>query len=251
MSISLSSHVNAISGTNGTCKTSLLRIISNSYQLITSKCDIVNDPKCISAISAVNDSINPKVEGLTRGDKTYNDPAHGVRGALFTVNYFDHDALEFRRHNSSITTRYAVKPKYSPGKKQTLPYCPVIYMGLSRLLPFGEFQNDAVVVGIKKKLPEQYQNEMSQIYKTFTKYDITYGNAQQMGDIKTRSEFDCAIEGIDSNTIDTARWPSAHPVPCTYSSSRIPAISASHVFWIGWHAPPVPAAPSTPPDCPR
>lgn len=201
LSLSLSPNVNAISGTNGTCKTSLLHIISNSFQAVTSKCNWVNDPKCLAAINAVNDSINPKVEGLTRGDKTYNDPAHGVRGALFTIHYFDREALEFRRHNSSITTRYAVKPKYPPGTEQKLPYCPVIYLGLSRLVPFGEFRNDDAVVDIKKKLPLEYQTEISRLYKGFTNYTITYGSAQQMGDIKTRTEFDCAAEGIDSNTI--------------------------------------------------
>ena len=39
--------VNAISGTNGTCKTSLLHLISNSCQAVNSKCTWVCDPKCL------------------------------------------------------------------------------------------------------------------------------------------------------------------------------------------------------------
>lgn len=201
LELSFSPTVNAISGTNGTCKTSLLHLISNAFQAATKNCDWITDSKCLTAISAVNDSVNPKVESLTRGDRKYNDPAHGIQGILFTIDYFDRDPLGFRRHNSTLTTRYAVKPKYPPKAQEKLPYCPVIYLGLSRLVPFGEFRNDEAIVKIKKKLPLEYQNEISELYKKFTNYTITYGVAQQMGDIKTRTEFDCAEEGIDSNTI--------------------------------------------------
>ena len=201
LDLNLTPNINAISGTNGTCKTSLLHIISNAFQAVHSKCEWVNDPKCLHAIKAVNDSMNPKVESLTRGDKQYNDPAHGVKGALFNINYTNGEKLEFRRHNSTLTTRYAIKPKYPPGTTQKLPYCPVIYLGLSRLVPYGEFRDDDTIKNINKQLPEQYQNEIAQLYKKFTNYSIQYGAAQQMGNVKTRTEFDCNTDGIDSNTI--------------------------------------------------
>lgn len=201
LNLSFSPKLNAISGTNGTCKTSLLHLIGNSLQAPTAKCEWLKDNKCLPVIKAVNSVTNPKVESLTRGDQAYNDPAHGVRGHLFGVDYYDAVSLDFRRHNSTQMTRYAIKPKYTPGTKDTLPYCPVIYLGLSRLVPFGEFQNDDALLNIKKKLPQVYLDEIARIYKRFTNYEISYNATKQMGDIKVRSEFSSNIEGIDSNTI--------------------------------------------------
>ena len=196
-----SKNLNAISGTNGTCKTSLLHLVSNSFQAVTKSCDWVKDNKCLPVISAVNALANPKVEYLTRGDKQYNDPAHGVSGILFTVNYFTREPLGFRRHNSSITTRYAVKPKYQKGSGDKLPFCPVIYLGLSRLVPFGEFQDDEALTGVKKRLPASYLQEIAKIYQDFTHYSVEYSSTQQMGGFKTRAEFSSDADGIDSNTI--------------------------------------------------
>lgn len=201
ISLAFSKNVNAISGTNGTCKTSLLHLFSNALQAPTRSCSWITDDKCLPIIRAVNDVTNPKVESLTRGDQIYNDPAHGIKGPLFSVDYYGAESLNFRRHNSTLMTRYAVKPKYQPGTKDTLPYCPVIYLGLSRLVPFGEFQNDEALSSIKKKLPQKYQDEIAQMYKGFTNYDISFNSTKQMGDIKIRSEFTSNIEGIDSNTI--------------------------------------------------
>ena len=172
--------VNAISGTNGTCKTSLLHLFSNSFQAVTKKCEWVKDDNCLKVLNAVNAITNPKVESLTRGDKKYNDPAYGVKGSLFSVDYYTRGSLNFRRHNSSIMTRYAVKPKYQLGSHDTLPHCPVIYLGLSRLFPYGEYQDDEQIKQINNKLPESYKNNIAELYKKFTNYSITYGNSQRM-----------------------------------------------------------------------
>lgn len=200
LTLSFTKNITAISGTNGTCKTSLLHLLGNSLQAPTKSCSWIIDEKCLSIIKAVNNVTNPKVESLTRGDLTYNDPAHGVKGSLFSVDYYGAESLNFRRHNSS-QTRYAVKPKYQPGTNESLPSSPVIYLGLSRLVPFGEFQNDAAISNIKKKLPQAYQDEIASLYKKFTHYEILFNTTKQMGDIKVRSEFSSNIEGIDSNTI--------------------------------------------------
>jgi len=199
--ISFSKGINAISGTNGTCKTSLLHLISNSFQAVNKSCDWIREPRCIPIINAINTVTNPKVESLTRGDRMYNDPARGFSGVMFTVDYYTHTPLGFRRHNSKINTRYAVKPMYQKGSGDALPFCPVIYLGLARLYPFGEFTNDEAVQGIEKKLPEEYQAEIANLYRSFTRYGISFGKTQKMGDIKVRAEFDGDREGIDSNTI--------------------------------------------------
>lgn len=201
LDLNFSFGLNAISGTNGTCKTSLLHLISNSFQAVTSRCSWIKDKKCLQVINSVNAVTNPKVETLTRGDKQYNDPAHGVSGVLFNVVYWGAGALDFRRHNSAASTRYAIKPLYKKGAHEKLPYCPVIYLGLSRLVPFGEFKNDEAIADIRKGFPVEYQNEISELYQKFTHYEITYNSAQQMGDLKTRAEFSSNYEGIDSNTI--------------------------------------------------
>ena len=68
-------------------------------------------------------------------------------------------------------------------------------------MPFGEFRDDDAIKSINKKLPDFYQDEIATLYKKFTNYSIQYSSAQQMGNVKTRTEFDCSKDGIDSNTI--------------------------------------------------
>ena len=197
--------VNVISGTNGTCKTSLLHIISNSFQAVTKKCAWLQDASCLGIINKINGVTNPKIERLTKGDKLYNNPAAGSeagsKGVLFTVDYETHSPLSFRSHNSTVNDRYAVKPKYAPGTHDSLPLCPVIYLGLARLYPFGEFQNDEAVEKVKKGLPTPYLDELTRLYHSFTNLSITSPVSQKMGDIKIRADFSSDKEGIDSNTI--------------------------------------------------
>ena len=199
--LKFSNTLNGISGTNGTCKSSLLHIISNSFQRVPSNAEWLNDNACIGTLKSVNSILNPKVESLTRGDKTYNDPAHGVNGSLFSADYYDHTTLNFRRHNSNKNGRYAIKPAYAKGSHDSLPACPVVYLGIPRLVPYGEYNNDDAIQRIRKSLPEEYWNEVIEQYKNFTHYDISSISVQQMGDIKTRAEFSSDKEGIDSNTI--------------------------------------------------
>ena len=201
MDLELSKGINVISGTNGTCKTSLLHIISNAYQAVNKKCKWIHDPSCLDVIKQINSSTNPKIEALTKGDKTYNDPADGVKGVLFTVEYYGHAALGFRKHNSKLSNRYAVKPLYRPGTMESLPFCPVIYLGLTRLYPFGEYLNDDAVKKLEKNLPPNYQKEIANIYKLLVGINITAASPQKMGDIKTRADFESDQTGIDSNTI--------------------------------------------------
>lgn len=193
--------INVISGTNGTCKTSLLHMVSNSFQAVTQKCNWVSDKSCLEVIKQVNSLINPKIESLTKGDKVHNDPANGVRGTIFSVDYYGHTPLEFRKHNSKLNNRYAVKPWYRPGTTEKLPFCPVIYLGLARLYPFGEYLNDEAVQKIKKNLPGEYQQLIATIYSNLSGINVSSVSSQKMGDIKTRADFESDKEGIDSNTI--------------------------------------------------
>lgn len=195
--------VNAISGANGTCKSSILHIVSNSFQAVTSKSDWLRDGNATLTIKHINSSVNPKIESLARGDKEYNDPAPGLEGSLFSITYGNEESLDFRRHNSknSGKARFAVKPYYPSGKSQSLPCLPVIYLGLTRLFPYGEYGNDEQVKSIRDALPMEYQDRLFKNYADFTFMNVIDSKSQSMGDIKNRAEFTTNKEGIDSNTI--------------------------------------------------
>lgn len=193
--------INILSGTNGTCKTSLLHIISNSFQAVTKTCSWLQDVNCLETIKKVNSITNPKIESLTKGDKQHNDPANGHQGTIFNVEYVNREPLSFRKHDSKTNNRYDVKPYYKKGTHDSLPYCPVIYLGLARLFPFGEFQNDDAVEGVNKSLPVIYQQEIANLYNDFTHITISSSAPQKMGDIKVRSDFLSDKSGVDSNTI--------------------------------------------------
>lgn len=206
INLNFSNTINIISGTNGTCKSSLLHIISNSFQSVTKNDSRLIDNSCLNVINKINYLTNPKIENLTRGDKEYNDPAYGMKGSLFTVNYFDSLPLEFRRHNTTKSQiskkRYAIKPKYTRGTGDSLPSSPVIYLGLSRLFPYGEFQNDDTVLCVNKGLPTSYLEDIREQYKSLTGITISASpTPQKMGDIKVRADFSSEVCGIDANTI--------------------------------------------------
>lgn len=204
ISLGFEAGINAISGENGTCKSSLLYLISNSFQAMSKQCSWVKDVTSLQVINAINNVVNKKVESLQRGDQKYNDPAFGVKGNLFTVRYYDHYDLGFRRHNSTNknnTGRYSLKPYYPKGSGQQLPFCPVVYLGLSRLVPYGEFQNDEAIAAVDQKLPEAVQSGIATNFKKFTFYNIAQKSWQKMGDLKKRSDFVSDYDGVDSNTI--------------------------------------------------
>ncbi len=197
-------NINLISGTNGTCKSSILHIISNSFQTVKSNDPNLKDKKCIEIIKSINELFNPKLETLTRGDKSFQDPAHGHKGSYYVVDYYnDYPTLAFRKHNSKNVKgfRYAVKPQYKVNVSEKLPCSPVIYLGLGRLVAYVEYQDNEPLPTINKKLPQQYQEEICDLYKEFTGYNISFISNQHMGNIKIRSDFNSDTPGIDSNTV--------------------------------------------------
>lgn len=196
--------INLISGTNGTCKSSILHIIGNTFQQFKRTSEGI-DPSALSVIKAINKHTNPKVENLTKGDKVYNDPAKGTEGELFNIQ-LNNETYAFRRHNSTdeseeegAKNRFRLILKYPRGKKQSLPYGMVIYLGLSRIVPVGELTD--VVEQIKKNLPNEYQEELVLLYRELTNIQITNTVIENNNTIKNRLSFDSDIEGIDSNTI--------------------------------------------------
>ena len=205
---SFTPQINLISGTNGTCKTTLLHIVSNSFQELRRTCEWITDNDFLRVFKGVNHQINPKMENLARGDKTINDPAQGHKGNLYGVTYFgleNDDPIAYRRHNTRNAgePRYYIKPLYPRGSGQKLPYCPVVYLSLSRLLPYGEYQNDADITASRVVLPPSYIQESCEIYQQLTGININTISTQKIGALKTRMEFSSDIEGVDSNTISS------------------------------------------------
>ncbi|VUX21504.1 ATP-dependent nuclease [Blautia obeum] len=201
--IDLSKSINIISGTNGTCKSSILYMVSNAFQEVKTTSIWLKNKDVIKNIKGVNNGINLKIESLTRGDEKYNDPAQGERGSLFTCEYEDGVKLEFRRHNttSDDKNRFALKPYYKRGANEKLPQMPVLYLGLSRLYAYGEYSSD--VAQIKKQLPADYFEIIRELYKKFTGITIANEQTQEMGNIKKRTSFSTDFDGIDSNTISS------------------------------------------------
>ncbi|MDL2250415.1 AAA family ATPase [Lachnospiraceae bacterium OttesenSCG-928-J05] len=202
ISIDLSKRITFISGTNGTCKSSILYIISNAFQRVNRNSTRLKDSNVVSVINDINNGLNLKIERLTRGDDKYNDPAVGKTGTLYNCHYENGYVLGFRRHNTSENNRnrYSLKPKYKRGSGDSLPDVPVIYLGLSRLYSFGEYNNDDLK-RVSKKLPSSYSQVVRDSYKKFTGLTISDEEVEAMGYIKKRSKFYSDTKGVDSNTI--------------------------------------------------
>ena len=200
LKIDFDDNINILAGTNGTCKSSILHLISNSHQKVSNS----SDNPVLPTIQKINKIFNPKIEALARGDKKYNDPAPGVAGTLYTA-VFENYSLDFRRHNSKTINnhdRFAIKPKYKRGTSDRLPEIPIIYLGTFRLFSYGEWDGESKFKNIINKLPEKYLNELSELYKKFTGYEIHFdGKLNNFGGIRSKTEFSTTTKGIDSNTI--------------------------------------------------
>lgn len=201
--VTLGKGVISIMGTNGTCKSSLLHIISNSYQALENSSDYLNDSQCLKIIKAINQMVNPKIETLNKGDRKYNDPAPEYIGNYYQCTYSNGLTLKFRKHNQKDSNRYRVIPKYESKSNDKLPYGMVIYLGLGRLNAYGEYQDDNSITKISSKstLPQKYQKELLEKYNDFTRYHIEELNYEKMGELKKRGDFTTTLKGNDSNTI--------------------------------------------------
>ena len=212
-------NINIISGSNGTCKTSLLHIITNSYQSVKTKNPRIQEGY-IPIFNKLAEGRNLKLESLTKGDKKYVNPAYGTTGPLYSTQYHDEDyELHFRRHNTVNSDdtnlfRFSVKPEYKAGKNERLPERPTIYLGLSRLYPFGEYNSTAE--NSNTIIPKEFQDKLKVIwddlemqYHALMRLKITPDDkklvSENLEGIRTRASFTTASEGIDSNTISSGQ----------------------------------------------
>ncbi|OSI37136.1 AAA family ATPase [Neisseria dumasiana] len=197
-------NINIISGLNGTCKSSILYLISNAFQAEKSTNTKLEPSSELNVINNISAQVNAKIEMLTKGDKEYNDPAPGQSGELFEVAYTNNQSIGFRRHNKNSAddahSRFRLIPKYSSSQSQSLPTLRTVYLSLARLLPFGEMKNDIPVKGVRKELPKEYNVIFHKLVERITGIKITESTPQIIENIKTRTEYLTDTEGIDSNT---------------------------------------------------
>lgn len=206
VSFEFTNNVNIIAGENGTCKSTLLYIISNSFQGIEKKGDFFKKDKqdFIQNTKETINRINLKIEQLLK-DSKYYDPAKGVKGGLYKVIYSNEKELSFRKYKNNPTYNQKFRPRiipsYRKNKKESLEIKFVIYLGLSRLLPHNEDKYDNLFEKIDKDIPDKYKEEIQKLYYDFTKFKIDYNYSERISGIKNRVDFKTDIEGIDSNTI--------------------------------------------------
>lgn len=203
ITIPFSNGINIIAGNNGTCKSSILHVISNSFQKTNSKSELLSDNKCLTIIGQLNKHVVPKVETLNRLSKSDNDPSNGQSGSIYEVNFSNDITQNFRKHASSKYHRYSVKLKYAANKKEKLKESMVIYLSLDRLYPFGEFDKDENIKETINKLPEKYIDHIQIDFKKFTGHSINIKSIQKMDFIKNRFQFSTLENNIDSNTVSS------------------------------------------------
>lgn len=203
ISFNFENGINIISGTNGTCKTSLLHIISNSFKAPKLRNEDCDPPASLRVIKNSNVIFNPKIEALVRDAKEYVDPSNGLKGNLFEVEYSDNSVLRFRKHNSDIENRFAIKPYYgNTEERKYLPACPIIYLGLSRLFPTGEIDDESLN-NVNINLPDDYLDKIKVLYKKLTQIEIDNIKITNVNNFKSGPEFKSSVDGIDSNTISS------------------------------------------------
>ncbi len=204
LTIDFCSNINVIAGTNGTCKTSILYMISNAYKNVTSNQLNANTKEIHNAMKKFTDKLNPKLESLTKGDEKYNNPAPDIRGTLYEITSIEDRTNEFRRHNSGNTgtNRFRLIPKYSKNSSEKLKAMPVMYLGLSRLVSYGEIPDDIESELLEKKI-EGYEEKLSELYEGFTSVKITNVKKMAVKGVKTRHKFNSNEDGVDSNTISS------------------------------------------------
>ena len=202
---SFSRPVTIISGTNGTGKSTLLHLISNSFQRPTQEHGLTEEQSKI--LSGIGHLLNLKIGKLARGDKVKNDPTGGVRGTVYSATGSKFESIDFRRHQtkSEKHPRYSLKPYYASGDKTSLPTAAVAYLGLSRLLPQGEVDDNRSKTA-QHALDAVATERFVTNYKRLTSLAVPGLNrAENLDGLKLRFEFNTEAVGIDSNTISAGQ----------------------------------------------
>lgn len=205
INIPLQKGINVIAGNNGTCKSSLLHVISNTYQVTKASSIILKDNKCLKTIKYINKYVVPKIETLNKGSMKKNDPANGVSGPIYTVTFDDGSSQAFRRHVTAdeSNNRYYMKPYYKRTKSEAMKEAIVIYLSLDRLFPFAEFPDEDQISKVSVNLPLEYLQRIQEVFKMFTSHEISIQSLFDIGKIKKRYQFHTNNEYIDSNTISS------------------------------------------------
>ncbi|MCS4534338.1 ATP-dependent nuclease [Neisseria montereyensis] len=201
LELSFHQNINVLSGMNGTCKSSILYLISNAFKAENTKTTLLSPKSQLLIINKISAQINPKIELLTKGDRKYNNPAPNHSGALFKIEYDKNIKIEFRRHNSTehAKSRFRLIPSHAT-KGEGLPTLRTVYLSLTRLVPFGELSDDTPQKKVHKELPNEYNDIFHTLVNEIAGIKIQESKSQIIENIKTRTEYNTNQDGIDSNT---------------------------------------------------
>ncbi|WP_141752750.1 AAA family ATPase [Corynebacterium sp. HMSC076C10] len=205
ININFSESVNLISGENGTGKSSILFAVANSFKKVNANSSWINEERVVKNFSSISNQMNPKIEKLLKSSKA-NPNSESGKGPLYRVNYQNGAELNFRKHNSVKAQRFAVKPPYKGKQGMNLPSTPVLYLGLSRLIPFGEEMDvDTRRIRVAKISNKGHEWLVSNYERLTGLKGLANLSLEGLSKIKTRGSFDTDIDGVDSNTISAGQ----------------------------------------------
>lgn len=192
--------INLIVGKNATGKSSILHIVSNSYQKIPAASSLYKE-NFDKKVSKLSSDYNLKFEKLTKGDRKNNDPAPGT-STYYSCTYEDNLKLDFRKHVHKDKHRFSVKPKYTSGAKQSLPNAKTIFLSLQRVTPIGEIFDEDTLSKINLLEAEEW---IAKRYYDITDIRLTNISLQKFKGHKSKIAFETDKEGVDSNTISAGQ----------------------------------------------
>lgn len=189
--IVLGNKVTAIAGNNGTGKSTILGLLANSSQLSGKK-------------TYIGKTFRGEFSELFSGS-----PEHDPSGSKIRLDYIEHgkkNSIVFRTAWQNNGTRFRVIPKRkTPEGKPTEAKLksPVIYLGLSRLYPFGEADNGA----LKRRAQRWDTPEDFEWFVEKYRWILSIGDTE----IRSVSSFDIAHSAKRGTGIETADYgPSAN-----------------------------------------
>lgn len=179
--IYLGNYLTCIAGKNATGKSSILAMIGNSCELVP--------PRNLKPF--IKKSFRSDFSDIFKGSMTYDPSASNLfrvnfKEGLTEYNYRDFRVTWQKKRNGGDERRFRVIPYYKDDKGKThskKAELPVIYLTLSRLLPFGEIEESKPITMNLSEDEKSWFNEKYQ--KIFTPLHTINSLDSYLGNNKT------------------------------------------------------------------
>lgn len=166
--IELGKRITVIAGRNATGKSNLLAMLGNSCQLTSKKYKTL-----------LGKQFRTEFSEIFRGSKIFDVTDSGMYKVVFDeLNSFSKNVYrEFRVTWQDEGTRFRVIPKYEweeDGEKKRTEKkyeIPSLYIGLSRLFPFGESKDDEIITS-KSRQTDDEKIEIYKLYNTIMEPEV-------------------------------------------------------------------------------